>query len=457
MIVEANKGGLEAYGEDGTARQSRPRSVMKMVRAWLLLIPLVFLAVHGQPSFMQGEHNMEGGEGLAAAAEGGSGGDEGLERTFVYVAYGVAACFCLRDPRRIVETARMAQPLLWLAGLALCSALWSQVPVNSLRYACCYGMDTLLAICLVTVFTLEELMQLLKMAGVAVVVCSAVMVLAFPQFGIVHQLDHAGAWQGIFSEKNDAAKNLMFLLTPVMGTQFFERRNLLYAALLLPFIAMSGSESALVALLLMAVFVVYQAAFRRLSGKSATFAATLTAVAMTTGLWALVVEWTQITAMLGRDATLTGRTEIWALLLEAGRERPWLGYGYQAFWTGLEGESGKIYETLHWVFTYAHNGLLEVWLQLGWVGLALVIFALTQALRNAARLMRGEGTEGAQWLLSLLALTLLYNLDEGTILFTRSLVSMLFVLMYVGLAKTAAPQRVLAARRAGAMGRVAHA
>jgi len=54
-------------------------------------------------------------------------------------------------------------------------------------------------------------------------------------------------------------------------------------------------------------------------------------------------------------------------------------------------------------------------------------------------------------------LTLLYNLDEGTILFTRSLVSMLFVLMYVGLAKTAAPQRVLAARRAGAMGRVAHA
>jgi O-antigen ligase len=356
------------------------------------------------------------------------------------MAYAVVLCLCVREHRRIRSGLRLARPMLWLAGLAVCSTLWSQVPLSSLRYGIYYSLDTLLAIYLVTTFTLEELMDLVRMAGVTVVVCSAVMVAVFPQYGIVHTADHAGVWQGIFSEKNDAAKNLVFLLTPVMGSQVLRPRNLLYAALLLPFIAMTGSKSALVALLAMGAFAAGLAVLRRMGRRTAAFAATAAGVTLAAAATGLAAFWAQITALLGRDGTLTGRTTIWAHLLDSGMQRPWLGYGYRAFWTGLEGESGKLYMEVGWVFTYAHNGLLEVWLQVGWVGLALVLCALAVALRNAARCARARATEGTEWLVMLLALTLIYNLDEGTILFTRSLVSMLLVVTYAGLARAAAQE-----------------
>jgi hypothetical protein len=306
------------------AQPSR-RSVVTQVRAWLLLIPLVFLAVHGEPSFLQTTHTKEGGDGLSVAAESsGSQTDQGLERTFVYLAYGVVGCLCVQEHRRIRSGLRFARPMLWLAGLALCSTLWSQVPLNSLRYASYYTLDTLLAVYLVTAFKLEEMMGLVRMAGVAVVCCSAVMVVAFPQYGIVHAADHTGVWQGIFSEKNDAAKNLMFLLTPVMGSQILGLKNLLYAALLLPFIVMTGSKSALVALLAMVMFAVCVAAFRRMSAKTAAFAATTIGLTLATIALMLAATWAQTTAMLGRDATLTGRTVIWGHLIDSGIW-PWAG------------------------------------------------------------------------------------------------------------------------------------
>ena len=37
--------------------------------------------------------------------------------------------------------------------------------------------------------------------------------------------------------------------------------------------------------------------------------------------------------------TLTGRTELWATVIEMIREHPWFGYGYSGFWLGWDGES----------------------------------------------------------------------------------------------------------------------
>ena len=64
------------------------------------------------------------------------------------------------------------------------------------------------------------------------------------------------------------------------------------------------------------------------------------------------------TSILGRDATLTGRTEIWAGLLPVAARRPILGSGYGALWTP-QLSSPPVPEI------EAHNGYLEVLLQLG--------------------------------------------------------------------------------------------
>ncbi len=80
--------------------------------------------------------------------------------------------------------------------------------------------------------------------------------------------------------------------------------------------------------------------------------------------------------VLGKDATLTGRTEIWDGITRVMRDHNWTGYGYGAVWDG-EGS----FTPLAWITHYAnfraghaHNGWMEIWLGIGMGG--VVVFAL---------------------------------------------------------------------------------
>jgi O-antigen ligase len=84
---------------------------------------------------------------------------------------------------------------------------------------------------------------------------------------------------------------------------------------------------------------------------------------------------------LGRSTTLSGRTEIWSGLL-AFAGNPLFGTGFDSFWMGdrlrriwgVGGMLGGINE--------AHNGYLEMYLNLGWVGIALLAALITTGYRN---------------------------------------------------------------------------
>src|SRR5439155_1472984 len=82
---------------------------------------------------------------------------------------------------------------------------------------------------------------------------------------------------------------------------------------------------------------------------------------------------TGLVQSVGRDPTLTGRTEIWRLVLSM-TTRPLLGTGFESFWLGSRLE--KIW-SIYWFHpNEAHNGYLEVFLNLGWVGVSLLAFML---------------------------------------------------------------------------------
>ena len=88
----------------------------------------------------------------------------------------------------------------------------------------------------------------------------------------------------------------------------------------------------------------------------------------------------------------------------------------------------------HWVFGYAHNGILEIWLQLGLVGVALFFLTLFQALRNAWFCLRNRCSPGVEWYIGVIALTVLYNIDESTVLWPIDLLSVLYMVACTGLA-----------------------
>lgn len=76
------------------------------------------------------------------------------------------------------------------------------------------------------------------------------------------------------------------------------------------------------------------------------------------------------TSSLGRDMTLTGRTELWKQLIDMGTN-PLIGTGYESFWVG--DRVAKLWEQYWWHPNQAHNGYLEIYLNLGFIGLTLLM------------------------------------------------------------------------------------
>lgn len=77
-----------------------------------------------------------------------------------------------------------------------------------------------------------------------------------------------------------------------------------------------------------------------------------------------------VIAGLGRDTTLTGRTELWHILWNFD-VNPIIGTGFESFWLGERFK--KIGEMYWWQANEAHNGYLEMYLNLGGVGVLLVV------------------------------------------------------------------------------------
>lgn len=91
-------------------------------------------------------------------------------------------------------------------------------------------------------------------------------------------------------------------------------------------------------------------------------------------------------ALLGRSeevTTLTGRTPLWAELNRDISERPLAGYGFGSFWT--PDVLYRVKQNQGWQIPHAHSGYYETLLNLGSIGLGLVVIATLSAAIRAAR------------------------------------------------------------------------
>jgi O-antigen ligase len=112
---------------------------------------------------------------------------------------------------------------------------------------------------------------------------------------------------------------------------------------------------------------------------------------------------------LGRDPTLTDRTEVWGLLLSLVRN-PLLGTGFESFWLGERIQ--KIWTAYWWHPNQAHNGYLEVYLSLGWIGVTLLVVVLIAGYLNIIKgWRRNESTTGL--MLAYFLVGIVYNFTEA--------------------------------------------
>jgi O-antigen ligase len=105
-------------------------------------------------------------------------------------------------------------------------------------------------------------------------------------------------------------------------------------------------------------------------------------------------------ALVGRNPasnTLYTRFDLWRLVSEMIAERPVLGYGLASFWLGWDGPSARIWRVQRWGPNHAHNGFLDIGLELGLVGMVLSIVLLLTNLYWAIQFHRRYRTPISMW------------------------------------------------------------
>jgi exopolysaccharide production protein ExoQ len=95
---------------------------------------------------------------------------------------------------------------------------------------------------------------------------------------------------------------------------------------------------------------------------------------------------------LGRNPTLTGRTMIWKAVL-AQHINPLVGAGFESFWMGDRMTS--VWSMSQVGIQQAHDGYLELYLNLGWIGLALLGTMIVTGYRNGLALYRRDPHAGS--------------------------------------------------------------
>ena len=215
---------------------------------------------------------------------------------------------------------------------------------------------------------------------------------------------------------------------PPRGSNGREMLHVLLAMMLLWLLHLSHSATSLVcAIVAVALFLVVRA-----TPSKPTRIITMAAVASlsyfvleaTTGVNAFILH------MLGRRSDLTDRTFIWAATAkEAGNH--WVGVGYQSFWLGER--LNALWENTGANIIQAHNGYLEQYLNLGYIGVAFIIALMLLGLCRVRKLLVSDNSVGAL-MLSFLVVVALYNYTEASFFAVNNL-WLLFILAIVSLHK----------------------
>src|SRR5574341_206011 len=99
----------------------------------------------------------------------------------------------------------------------------------------------------------------------------------------------------------------------------------------------------------------------------------------------------KIAVAVGRDSTVTGRTELWEVVLNMQKE-PLLGYGFESFWLG--DRLKKIWDMYYFQPNMAHNGYIEIFLNLGLVGLGLFVGVLVSSYHKISKELKSSAAIG---------------------------------------------------------------
>lgn len=419
--------------------QDKTEPMWSLAIAWILLVPLLYLCGHGSFFF---QHSLGNSvlENSQLAGDARTGAEHLQSQIAILFALVVTCAIVIRSFAAVLDVCKQNHAFVILVLVAFLSASWSQQASLSLYSALLLTLNVLFAFYLSRRFSTQRQMQLMLMLGWIAIALSFLLAFAFPSVGI-DQREGVGAWQGISVQKNSCAILMAYLMSPVLfvkASSIARRmRSVVYASLCIYVAVMTQSRTGWIVIALLLAFAVLWRGVTRFASKERTI---LLLVIATFGLCVVAVSYFYLPLLLtvlGKDPTLTGRLPLWSLVVSTAMKHPILGYGYNAFWRSTQGEAENISLILGWYPTHAQNGFLDTWLQLGAVGVGLVVWTLYRAFKDAAVCLQSRELNRIGWYCSLLFITILSNLDERSLMYPNFLEFVLYILACVGIADEA--------------------
>jgi hypothetical protein len=189
--------------------------------------------------------------------------------------------------------------------------------------------------------------------------------------------------QGIVGNRNllafIAVIALVCLVLEFTSRSLGRRRSYAWIAVAVATLALTRSTTAIAVLVVVAVAAGILILMRRSNEKQrrvvvASSTIGVAAVAAVVGMFS-----TQILRLFGKSPDLTGRFDIWNAVISLAQQRPAFGWGWVSYWVPWVEPFTHLAERKGVTYLQAHNAWLDVWLQLGIVGLVLFVGAVVGA------------------------------------------------------------------------------
>lgn len=363
------------------------------------------------------------------------GSDRALESSFGakaiwYLSYIVMITLFLRKCSQRGQKLFAVGPVAAVAVFALASTVWSQAPMLSLRHSLVLGFALLFGVYFGTRFDLKDQLRLLAWVCGICIIFSFI----FGLFGLGTAVDAwkgVEGWYGIFIQKNILGRTMVVSVLTFFFWGLAEPKHkwLARIGLLASFILVILSQSMTSILVLAALVpVVPYLHWVLRKGRTQMVAGTLALLLCGSALALYVItHLSKVTELIGKGPTFTGRIQVWILSCVMALRRPWLGYGYSAFWLQSQQSTLRIWEALGLRMPSAHNGYIELWLELGAIGTGLFLLGFFYYAICALRLVRQDSRPAAAWPLALFVFLILMDLSEPIFLGGDSIFFVLYV------------------------------
>lgn len=357
--------------------------------------------------------------GLDATLEGDS------RDAAIFLALLMAGLFVLtRRRQQLSEFYSANRPLVIYFAFCLLSVLWSPIPGPSFkRWIKAVGDLVMVLVVATDQRPIVALQRFFSHIGFLLLPAS-VLLIRYTDIGRGYDPDGNPMNTGVTTNKN-----MLGVLVMVVGLAALwqvcllirdrtraRRRSQLVAQLALLMFAvalllMAHSATSL-ACFLVGASVILAAGFPAIRRRPALMHKLILGVSLIGGLGILTGADEFVLELLGRDSNLTGRTDIWKAVIPMSRD-PIIGVGFESFWNA-SAETLRGFSQSHMFanLNSAHNGYLEVYLNLGIVGLGLIGVVWVGAYRAVGRYFRRDPDVGSL-LVSYVSVIPLFSISEA--------------------------------------------